>query len=214
MPTSAPAKRPYEMKARKEATEATRARILESMYALVPVCSYDELTLQRVADHAGVTFQTVLRHFGTKDGLIAAAAVEGTAQESERRDARAGDTADIARVLCARYEEVADGSANWEALEDRVPVIRDGLRKARESHGQWLNEKFATELMSLDARQRRHTVAALYAATDINTWRLWKKLGLGSSEAERVMSSLLGSIVESLQFAPANRPRRERSRLK
>ena len=156
MPNSAIAssKRRYQMKARAEATQATRARILESTYALIPTCSYDELTLQRVGEHAGVTFQTVLRHFGTKDGLLAAAAIEGTAKETARRDARAGDTADVARVLCERYEEVADTHAHWEALEERVPVIREGLQKAREGHKSWLEEKFAVALAPLDARRR------------------------------------------------------------
>src|SRR4051794_25315840 len=95
-------KRGYEMGKRAQDVEATRERILRATFDLMFDCSYEELTLQRVADRADTTFQTVLRHFGSKDGLIGAVAAWGSPREYELRRARPGDAADVARVLCER----------------------------------------------------------------------------------------------------------------
>ncbi|HWO84541.1 MAG TPA: hypothetical protein VNM38_12250, partial [Solirubrobacterales bacterium] len=56
------AKRPYRMKARAEAAEATRRKILEAVEVAFEELFYDEITLTEVARRAGVSVQTVLRH--------------------------------------------------------------------------------------------------------------------------------------------------------
>jgi AcrR family transcriptional regulator len=189
-------KRRYTMRARAAATEATRARVLDCAYELILQCSYEELTLLRVAERAGVTFQTVLRHFGSKDGLIAAVAETHGRAESDRRRVRAGDTRGAARVLVARYEETGDALLRWEQLEDRVAVIADGLRLARAGHAAWLEQTFADALARTHGRERQVLLAELYAATDINTWRLWRRhLGLTRREAETAMRHLLDALV-------------------
>jgi AcrR family transcriptional regulator len=198
MPNDAP-KRRYRMRARAEATHATRERILDATAALAMKHSYDELTLQRVAAGAGVTFQTVLRHFGTKDRLVAAVVRERAEDETQRREARAGDTRDVARVLCRRYEQIADPSREWEALEDRVPAIGEGVRRARVLHSSWLEDRFADALSPLTPADRRLTVAALHAATDINTWRLWRRrMGLSANRTQVLMARMLDAVLAEL----------------
>lgn len=200
--------RRYQMRARAESTRATRERILERAYALMFQRSYDELTLADVAEAAGVTFQTVLRHFGSKDGLVAAVAAGPGRRELEHRDARSGDVHDVARVLCQRYEETADAMAHWEALEDRVEVVGRAIRGARAGHGEWLREKFARELGSLDPRELRRTVAALQAATDIGTWRLWRRrLGLSRADTQANMALFIGGALAGARGAGTRRGR-------
>ncbi|HTH04307.1 MAG TPA: helix-turn-helix domain-containing protein [Ilumatobacteraceae bacterium] len=190
------------MGARAEATEATRARILDTTFELVFELSYDELTLREVADRAGVSFQTVLRHFGTKDGLIAAVAESRTGDEYVRRVARPGDAADAAAVLCARYEEIADGSLHWEMLEDRVEAVGVGIRAAREGHRAWLGGLFADALAPLPATGRSQLLLLLVAATDINTWRLWRRrLGLSASDTQAAMVSMMEAALEHARSA-------------
>jgi AcrR family transcriptional regulator len=190
-------KRSYKMRARAETTEATRAKILDSTFALVFEVSYDELTLRGVADRAGVSFQTVLRHFGSKDGLIAAVAEFHADDEYLRRVARPGDAADVAATLCGRYEEIADASAKWEAFEDRVDAVGLGIRRARDGHRAWLVGVFADALAGLPEAERSQLVAQLYAATDINTWRLWRRrLALSAAETHAAMTSMMEAVLE------------------
>ena len=66
------ATRPYTMRARAAAAERTAERIAIAAFDLWRDVGLDEMTLQQVAERAGVTVQTVLRRFGSKDGVIQA----------------------------------------------------------------------------------------------------------------------------------------------
>ena len=102
------------------------------------------------------------------------------------------------RRVCSRpaNEETGDAILRWELLEDRVPVIAEGLRIARAGHAAWLEQTFADALVRTRGRARRRFLAELYAATDINTWRLWRRhLGLTRQQAELAMCHLLDALV-------------------
>ena len=71
--------RPYTSALRAERAAATRQRIVDSAQALFVERSA-EFTLDRVAVESGVSVQTVLRSFGSKEALILAAI--GTFRES------------------------------------------------------------------------------------------------------------------------------------
>ncbi|HEX6339374.1 MAG TPA: TetR family transcriptional regulator, partial [Jiangellaceae bacterium] len=58
------AKRPYRMRARAASTAETGERILRAVLDLHLERFHDQITLEDVADRAGVTVQTVLRRFG------------------------------------------------------------------------------------------------------------------------------------------------------
>ncbi|MFL5885485.1 MAG: helix-turn-helix domain-containing protein, partial [Thermoleophilaceae bacterium] len=63
-------KRPYRMTARAEAAAATGERILEAAAELFHARPFDEVTLEDVARRAGVSSQTVIRRYGSKEGLF------------------------------------------------------------------------------------------------------------------------------------------------
>ncbi|HLX87703.1 MAG TPA: TetR/AcrR family transcriptional regulator, partial [Acidimicrobiales bacterium] len=64
--------RQYTMRARAAGVEATRQRIIGVMIRCCLEDWYDEITLRDVADGAGVSLQTVLNHFSSKEGLLEA----------------------------------------------------------------------------------------------------------------------------------------------
>src|SRR6185503_7552104 len=68
----AKAKRPYRMEARAKSTEATRLKILEAVEVSFQELFYDEMTLAAIAERAGVSVQTILRHFDSKESLFTA----------------------------------------------------------------------------------------------------------------------------------------------
>ena len=72
--SKAPQKRPYRMRARAEAAAETGRRILEAVIELHRERFWDQVSLEDIAERAGVTVQTVIRRFGNKERLIDAAA--------------------------------------------------------------------------------------------------------------------------------------------
>ena len=68
------ATREYRQSARAAAAAQTATDILDAAFRLYWHTPIEELTLALVAENAGVTVQTVIRRFGSKDELIAALA--------------------------------------------------------------------------------------------------------------------------------------------
>ena len=78
-------RRPYRMTNRAEAANATAERILDAVTELFWERPTDQVVLRDVADRAGVTVQTVIRKFGGKEALLAAAADRAMSRtEAER----------------------------------------------------------------------------------------------------------------------------------
>src|SRR4051812_39784956 len=63
-------KRTYEMRVRKESAAATRSAIVDAAIDAFMAERSLAFTLGSVADRAGVTVKTVLRHFGSREALI------------------------------------------------------------------------------------------------------------------------------------------------
>src|SRR5215217_4333056 len=84
--SEAPSKRPYRMQARAAAAAATGERILDAAVAVFWQRPVDDIPLEEVARRAGVSLQTVIRRFGGKQGLFAAAAQRETERVRRQRD--------------------------------------------------------------------------------------------------------------------------------
>src|SRR5918997_3412654 len=69
----APNKRPYRMRARAEAAAETGRRILGAVIELHMERFFDQVSLEDIAERAGVTVRTVIRRFGSKERLVEAA---------------------------------------------------------------------------------------------------------------------------------------------
>ncbi|WP_182909438.1 TetR/AcrR family transcriptional regulator [Microbispora sp. H13382] len=187
-------RRPYRMGARAAAAEVTRTRVVEAAAALWRRRWYDDVTLQHVADEAGVSVQTIVNHFGGKDGLADAVAERVASQAALTREVPAGDVAAIVAVLFEDYERHGDANVLWTAQMDRVPAIARAAADARVRHRAWLEQVFADRLPA-QGPAREHALNLHYAATDVYLWKLWRRdLGLSREDAERAMRDLLTSI--------------------
>src|SRR5436309_15597355 len=85
--------RSYTMRARAESTTRTRERILDAVIALSEERLSVEIILADVAERAGVTVQTVLRHFGSRQGVFEQAQARRVAQVRAERAVPVGDAA-------------------------------------------------------------------------------------------------------------------------
>jgi AcrR family transcriptional regulator len=143
-------KRPYTMRARAASAQATHRRILESAEQLFLASWYDEVTLEQVAGLADVSKQTVLRRFGSKEGLFAAVADElANRSEANRGNVAPGDVQRAAAVLTSDHERTGLTSLRLDAMEDRFPSLSDLLQRGRARRRAWLEATLADLLPPL-----------------------------------------------------------------
>jgi AcrR family transcriptional regulator len=197
----------YTMRSRAESVAATRDRIARAMLKLALAQPYEDITLVAIAQASGVSHQTVLNHFESKEG-VAAAAAQVLADETgnARAKARPGDVPGAIGVLVGEYERIGDANARWAMSAERLGSLAPLLDEARAGHQTWLQWIFGTMLPKTPAAQRK-AIVALHAATDVYTWKLLRRdLQLTRPETEAVMVDLVKGVLGSA----ATRRRRSR----
>lgn len=188
--------RDYRMTTRAQGVERTRERILGVARERFFSQPYDEVTLGSIASSAGVTQQTLLNHFSSKEGL-ALAVVEAVKPDVEalRSPVEPGDVRGAVRGLMRQYEVMGDANVRLAAVADRLPALAPGLAFARAAHTEWLDQVFGPRLPT-EIRARRRALAALYAATDVGTWKLLRRdLGHSRTETAAVLRSLIEGVL-------------------
>lgn len=180
--------RRYSMELRAAAAEATRERILEAAADLFLEAWYDDVTIAKVAERAGVSGQTVINHFGGKEQL-AAEAHERVGEQivSLRYSPEPGDTAALVEALVEDYERTGDAIVRLLALEEKVPSLRPLLARGRDSHRDWVREMFLAPKL----------VPELLVATDVYTWKLLRRdQGLSRDETVAAMLRIVEALLE------------------
>jgi len=187
------------MTARREAVDRNRDRLLQAAYELFVEQPYDRVTLDAVAGAAGVTRQTLLRQFGSKDGLCVAVVDWLVPREETAREAVPGDVESGVDRLLDRYETTGDANFRFLGLEGRVDAIDYGLARAREGHRAWIERLFAADLARLRGPERKTVVSALYAATDVTVWKLLRRdFGLSRLEVKAIVRRLVEGVLCTL----------------
>nr|BFE57909.1 hypothetical protein GCM10020063_024350 [Dactylosporangium thailandense] len=190
--------RAYRMGARADAARLTGERIIQALVSLYLEQPLDDIRLGDVAERAGVTVQTVIRRFGSKEGLVAAAVESVAGQVAEQRGtARPGDTADAVRVLVEHYEQVGDLSLKLLADEPASPAIGPIADTGRRVHRDWCRTVFAPTLARLDGDEHRRRLAQLVAVCDVYVWKLLRRdAGLSREQTELALRELLSPLTQ------------------
>jgi len=184
--------RAYSQTKRAEATERSRLAILAAAQRLFRDEGRFELPLDEVAGRAGCSERTVLRHFGSKEGLMVAAIAAAEQAVMESRAARPGDVAGAIRRLVGHYEETGDQVLGWLSLADRYPLVRQATESGARLHEAWVEAVFALDLDPLSRPERRLRKAVLASVTDVYLWELLRRRqGLGRRATEAAMLGLV-----------------------
>ena len=191
-------RRPYRMCARAKATAATAERILDAAVEVFWELPTDQISLDEVAARAGVTVQTVIRRFGGRDSLFAAAAARESERVRQQRDeAVPGDVAGAARILIEHYEAVGDRVLKLLAEEVHVAGLRTIVEQGRALHRSWCGRVFAGAIDPLQGLKRERRRAQLVAICDVYTWKLLRRdAGLSRSQTELALVELLNPLLE------------------
>lgn len=164
--------RSYQMTTRAAAAEATGERILKAFTQRMQDQWFEDITLDLIAKDAEVTVQTVIRRFGSKEGLLEAAHHRLGHDINARRDMKPDDIEFTIEALARDYEEVGLLIMRLLSQEDRYPVLKKLTDHGREGHRTWLSEVFASSLKKLTPAKRTATLDALVVATDLYVWKL------------------------------------------
>jgi AcrR family transcriptional regulator len=182
------------MQARAETAAATRSRMIRAVLELHVERFHDQITLDAVAGRAGVTVQTVLRHFGSRDGLVTAAAEQATSEVlAQRGAAPVGDIDGAVENLLDHYEIWGRSALRLLAQEDRVPQLRMLADGGRSAHYAWVERTFDPFLAETSDPLLRPQLIAL---TDVFTWKLLRlDLGLDRTGTASALASMIRAVV-------------------
>ena len=192
-------RRPYRMVARAESAAATHDRILDAAIETFWNDPSTEISLDRVASRAGVSLQTLIRHFGSKKGLFDTAVHRETSRvERQRDEAPVGDVDGAVRVLLDHYEDVGDRVLRLLAEEHRIAALREVVDIGRASHKAWCERVFGPALSQLQGVERQRRLAQFVAVCDVYTWKILRKdARLSRRQTEVALAELLQPILEA-----------------
>jgi AcrR family transcriptional regulator len=195
-------KRSYEMRARKDAAAATYNAIVQAAIDSVAAKRSLSITLSSVADRAGVTVKTVLRHFGSRDALVEAAWSQALQDVVVERTVAPGDPARALTVLIEHYERRGDMVLGLLAEEDKDPRARKMCDSGRLEHRGWVEDVFGTGL-PVKAVERSRLIDALVVVTDVYSWKLLRRdRGLSVVDVRDRMLLMTNALLAT----PAKRP--------
>lgn len=182
--------RAYDNSRRTHAAAETNERILLATEALLNEVPLASVTLQAVADRAGVTVQTVLRKMGSREGCVFAAAERIAARiDAQRGSPPPGDVAAALDALLLHYETDGRLVLNLLSQESSHPFAREAVRRGRAQHRAWVEHCFAP---CHPAGLGEADVDALVVASDLYVWKLLR-LDLGRSP-EATRATMLGLV--------------------
>jgi len=183
--------RKYTMGARAQAVDATRRRIVDALIALAGERPFAEVTLDTIAERAGVSVQTVLRQFGSRDALFAEAMDAAMVDIEDERRTPPGDVAAAVRIVVDHYERRGRTALLMLAQEGYDDVARKATDRGKAMHRDWVRDAFAP------ATDDEALLDLLVVATDVYTWKLLRiDRGLSRAVTERRMRDLVDAVLK------------------
>lgn len=188
--------RAYDNTRRAQAAAETSERIGRATEELLTRQPTAAVTLQAIAEAAGVTVQTVLRHMGSREGCFLAAAQRVSARvDAHRAHAAPGDVDAALAGLLTHYE--ADGRLilNLLASEPTDDFASAAVEQGRAYHRAWVARCFGPHLPD-EPGAHAAAVDALVAATDLYVWKLLRlDLGRAPEDVAAVVSRLVRGVL-------------------
>lgn len=189
--------RSYVQRARAEASSRTRTGILDATMSLGFEKATADVSLADVSERAGVSVQTVLRHFGTRDGLIDEALRHAAAQISRERRPASHDLTTAITALFDHYESRGDAVIRLLAQEAFDARIEQITSQGRRVHREWVIEFLGASA----AEPSESLIDQLVVVTDVYTWKLLRRdRGLARSAAQ---DRVLGMVEAMLRTGRA-----------
>ena len=187
--------RPYRQAKRAIAKEETANKIAMSLHKLMSAYWLEDITLDMVAEASEVSVQTVLRHFGSKEGLVAALPRRLSLDIAEFF-AKSGSTVEsVVDSVVGAYEKDGDTIVRSLSQEARHSSLRPLLDHGRRAHRELVSQSFALWIKKCPEKEAASIIDALVLATDIHSWQLLRR-SMGRSK--RATCKIISTIVKGV----------------
>lgn len=186
------------MKARAKAKAQTGQAIIDAATELWKDYPLHDITLDQVAEKAGVTVRTILRRFESKEGLFQAGLEQKATAVGEQRSAAAsGDIPAALEGLIADYEAFGDANIRTLRVEEELPIAHQILQKGRQFHREWCAQVFGPYLPAADHPDYETRLMAFYCATDVYQWKVLRRdFGKSKKATCQIMQSLVQGLIQ------------------
>ena len=189
-----PKRRRYDNASRAAGAQQTRERIMQAALECFYEHSYEAVTFARVAERAGVSPQTVVLHFKTKENLVSETARWWSPREEGLRETATADPVEAAEKIVARYEATGTAVMHVLAIEDSVPGVAPILERGRTSHREWVERTFG-KLIARSGAVRERQIMQLVVAYDIYTWSVLRRV-LSVADTVKAMGELARAVLD------------------
>jgi len=190
-------KRSYTSVHRAKKVEDNNQRVLDAVTMLWKGLPLGEITLDKIAENAGVTVRTILRKFGSREGLFQACVKKNASSVTSHRDKTSpGDLENILDDLLKEYEESGDASVRTLAAENEIEVAAEIIRQGRAYHKKWCARVFRDYLPGSRDITYKTRLMSFVAVTDVYVWKLLRRdSGLSYAHTRQVMKNMLECLI-------------------
>ncbi len=168
--------RAYNSVARADSAAQTTQDILKAAADIIRTLPINEITLEEIALRANVTVRTVLRKFGSKEGVYEGVQKhDALGMQSARNQVAVGDVEQAISVLLSDYEVNGDLAIRVLAVEADYDVFHRILTFAREWHRDWCARIFAPYMPKPSNPDYETRLLSFIAATEMYLWKLLRR---------------------------------------
>lgn len=186
--------RKYNKENRLKQAEQTRKQILIATENLLRTMPLTEVSLNVIAREANTTVQTILRHFGSREGCLNALVdVVFRRVSQQRKLPPTGSVEECVEILLTHYEGEGRLVLNLLAQEQSGNgFIGEVLKTGRSFHREWVRKCFSNHLPDGPAEE---LVDELVVLTDVYVWKL---LRLDLKKSRRQTKQTLVNMITKL----------------
>ncbi len=186
------------MSKRAEAAAETERAIFTATATLWRERPFAEITLEAIAESAGVSVRTIIRRFGSREGLLETCIKnEASDIESDREKAKVGDVEGALEYLLKDYEAYGDAIIKTLAVEDQIDAAKAVLRAGRHYHREWCERIFAPFLPEITNSNYEPMLTAFVAATELYLWKLLRRdLGYDLEQTKQTFLRLVNGLIK------------------
>ena len=190
--------REYKQVERAKAQERTREALIKAATDEFFEGNWLKSTLDSLSHKAGVTRQTLLRHFGSKDGLLMQSLMRGAAQVRDQRwSTPTSDIPGAVENVIDHYEQWGERSVRIGAWQRGPTVLALFANAARQMHYDWVEHAFAKWLERFDDETRSERQAILVVLCDVQTWWILSNdLGLSRRKVHAILTDQIERALE------------------
>lgn len=186
----------YTQVARADAEARTREALLDAAETTFFEADWNRSSLVSIADRAGVTKQTLLRHFESKDGLLRAAYGRAFSRvEEQRLAAPQDDVAGAVSNLLDHYYELGDRARKLGTV-DEIALGLDVGTRARKLHRDWIDHAFGAAIGRVAKSRREQVRRSLIVICDVQSWAiLVHDMNLPRSEVQKTLEVAIDQLL-------------------